>query len=407
LRRPTDYALLSLVALALAAGGCREEPTESRTRAPAAVSVPKPTAPPAPESVAPLPDGAPAARLPLVVLAAGDVNLGRDIGQRILRDSNFDPFADLRPLLSNADVSFANLESPLSDQNGETQHPEKRLVFVGPPSGAALVARAPFHVVSVANNHVWDYGERGFLDTLDALDGAGVRYAGASRRPGEQYRPIVLSVNGWSIALFAVTHIWNPGTFETHEAADRVAWADTTAVVAAVTRARTEHDIVLVSYHGGREYSDTPAQEPLDFAKAVTKAGANAVLGHHPHVPQGVGWFSQRPVFFSLGNLVFNKYRDVSWTARSFIARLTFGTDGSLAVAACPYSIEDGVPRRATESTWPSWQTVFRSHLRRTSAFASVAGTEVGPPDEHGCLSLRSGADEVGKPSRAHAPEPR
>jgi hypothetical protein len=381
-------------------GACNAERTTPSDRPAASVAAPvashKAGLPPAlreAPSATTANDASTPHRAPLVFMAGGDINLGREVGQRILHDPNFDPFSDLRPLLSQADLAFANLESPLSDQNGETQHPEKRLVFVGPPSGAGLVARAPFHVVSVANNHVWDYGERGFLDTLDALDGAGVRYAGASRKAGEQYRPTVLSVNGWSIALFAVTHIWNPGTFETHEAADRVAWADTASVVAAVTRARAEHDIVLVSYHGGREYSDTPAQEPLDFAKAVTQAGADAVLGHHPHVPQGVGWFSKRLVFFSLGNLVFNKYRDVSWTARSFIARLTFATDGSLAVAACPYSIHDSVPRRATESTWPGWQTVFPSHLRRTSAFASVAGTQVGTPDEQGCLPLRPAVD--------------
>jgi poly-gamma-glutamate synthesis protein (capsule biosynthesis protein) len=198
-------------------------------------------------------------------------------------------------------------------------------------------------------------------------------------------------VNGWSIALFAVTHIWNPGTFETHEAADRVAWASEAPLVAEVRKARPEHDLVLVSYHGGREYSDMPAQEPRDIAKAVIDAGADAVLGHHPHVPQGVGWFSQRPVFFSLGNLVFNKYRDVAWTAQGFVARLTFAVDGRFEVAVCPYRIEAGVPRRAAASNWPNWEAVFRSYLRRTSSFASVGGTDVGPPDEQGCLPLRPG----------------
>jgi poly-gamma-glutamate synthesis protein (capsule biosynthesis protein) len=379
---------LPLLLLAWLFAGCRGERSDRPIGdEPRPLGSKKAPAPPL-DSGAPSSDAA-RARTRLVVFAAGDVNLGREVGQRILRDASFDPFADLRPLLSRADLAFANLESPLSDQNGETQHPEKRLVFVGPPGGAALVARAPFHVVSVANNHVWDYGERGFLDTLDALDASGVRYAGATRRRGAQYEPTVLSVNGWSVALLAVTHIWNPGTFATHEARDRVAWADEASVVAAVTRARAEHDLVLVSYHGGREYSDVPAQEPLDFAKAVTNAGADAVLGHHPHVPQGVGWFSGRPVFFSLGNLVFNKYRDVAWTAQGFIARLTFAAaDRSVEIAVCPYRIDDSVPRRAVASEWPGWDGVFRTYLRRTSSFASVAGAEVGEPDELGCLPL-------------------
>jgi poly-gamma-glutamate synthesis protein (capsule biosynthesis protein) len=373
--------------------GCRDEPLDRPAPGDAAppIATKLPVEPP-PDSKAPLIDAAPA-RTRLVVMAAGDVSLGRDVGQRILRDASFDPFADLRPLLSRADVSFANLESPLSEQNGETEHPTKPLTFVGPPSGAALVARAPFHVVSLANNHVWDYGERGFLDTLDALEAANVRYTGVSRRAGEQYRPLVVRMNGWSIAFIAVTHVWNPGDFRGHEADERVAWADDARLVEAVRRARSEHDLVLVSYHGGREYSETPAQEPFDVAKLVMAAGADAVLAHHPHVPQGVGWFDERPVFYSLGNFVFGKYRDLEWTARGFVARLTFEPDGKLAIAACPYRIDAGVPRRVTASDWPRSEGVFRSYLRRASSYASVAGTRVGDPDELGCLALRSGAE--------------
>jgi hypothetical protein len=91
-----------------------------------------------------------------VLLAGGDVNLGRSVGRRILSDAVFDPFERLRPLLERAHVRFSNLESPLSDQDGETRHPTRPLSFSGPPEGARLLASAPFDVVSVANNHIWD-----------------------------------------------------------------------------------------------------------------------------------------------------------------------------------------------------------------------------------------------------------
>ena len=148
---------------------------------------------------------------------------------------------------------------------------------------------------------------------------------------------------------------------------------------------------VLVSYHGGREYSDVPAQEPLDVAKAVMAAGADAMLGHHPHVPQGIGWFGDRPAIYSLGNLVFGKYRDDEWTARSFVARLTFGADRRIELAACPYIIDGGVPKLAAGSGWSGWETAFRAYLRRSSSYASIAGTEVGSPDELGCLPVHPG----------------
>jgi poly-gamma-glutamate synthesis protein (capsule biosynthesis protein) len=348
--------------------------------------MPAPVAPPPPNATA-----SPERSEELVIVAAGDVNLGRGVGQRILRDPNFDPFEHVRPLLSRAHLAFANLESPLSDQNGETESPTRPLTFVGPPEGAALVARAPFHVVSVANNHVWDYGEQGFLDTLAALEKAGVRYAGATRDTGNQYRPAVLAVRGWSIALFAVTDVWNPGTFQGHAAASRVAWADAERLAAEIRRVRAEHDVVLVSYHGGREYSDVPAQEPLDLAKAVMAAGADAVLGHHPHVPQGIGWFSARPALYSLGNFVFGKYRDLEWTARGFVGRLRFVKGSPVDVAACPYVIEGAIPRLGAGAPATNWEPAFRAYLRRSSSFASVGGSELGTTDELGCVPVRPG----------------
>jgi poly-gamma-glutamate capsule biosynthesis protein CapA/YwtB (metallophosphatase superfamily) len=327
-----------------------------------------------------------------VLVAGGDVNLGRKVGQRILHDAAFDPFAGIRPLLVQADVAFANLESPLSDQNGETED-RSRLAFVGPPRGAELLARAPFHLVSVANNHAWDYDRRGFLDTLAALEGARVAYAGGSREPGEQYRPAVLRVKGWSLALFAVTHLWNPGEFSLHEAREHVAWADIERLTREIRSARGEHDLVLVSYHGGREYSELPAQEPVDFVSTIMRAGADAVLAHHPHVPQGVGWQEQRPIFYSLGNLVFGKNRHHAWTARGYLAHLTFTEGGPIQVAACPYVIDHSLPRLVRA---PAEAEAFRRYLRRTSAFASQGGTELRPLDERGCIPLAPGSNATG-----------
>jgi poly-gamma-glutamate synthesis protein (capsule biosynthesis protein) len=286
-------------------------------------------------------------------------------------------------------VTVANLESPLSDQNGETEDRE-RLAFVGPPEGAELLAKAPFHLVSVANNHAWDYGRRGFLDTLAALEGAKVLYAGGSRSPGEQYRPAVLRVKGWSLALFAVTHLWNPGDFSNHEAREHVAWADAERMAERIRLARREHDLVLVSYHGGREYVDTPAQEPLDFARAMIEAGADAVLSHHPHVPQGVGWHDRRPIFYSLGNLVFGRHRLHPWTARGYFARLTFNADRTVLAAACPYVIDQGLPRQGVGS--PAEGAMFRRYFTRASAFASIGGSRLESEDSHGCLPIEPGS---------------
>ncbi len=104
---------------------------------------------------------------PLVFVAGGDLNFGRECGQAILSDPKYDPFASIAPLWESADFRFANLESQLSDQGGETQSPRNRLIFTGPPGGAGVLASARVDLVSTANNHAWDYGKAAFFETLD------------------------------------------------------------------------------------------------------------------------------------------------------------------------------------------------------------------------------------------------
>ena len=202
----------------------------------------------------------------LVLAAAGDVNLGRSCGQRLLADSSYDPLRGVAPIWANADLRFVNLESALSEQHGETQSPRHGLVFTGPPVGADALARAGIGIVSTANNHAWDYASRGLLETLQNL---GTALASHMPEPApteaDAYRPAIVHVNGLSVAFFAVTQIWNLGVFSEEEARHHVAWADFSRLRKALLKARAESDFVVVSYHGGREYSDVPLPKTRAF----------------------------------------------------------------------------------------------------------------------------------------------
>ena len=336
-----------------------------------------------------------------MILAGGDVNLGRGAGQQILKDPSYDPFSAVAPLLVTADLGFVNLESQLSDQHGETQSPFQQLKFTGPPGGAEVLAHAGIDVVSIANNHCWDYGRKALFQTMDNLDRAGVRYAGASRVPGQQYKPVILRVKGWKIALFAVTQVWNQPPFDKHEGRFYVAWAHFDRLRKALSRARRDNDLVLVSYHGGSEYVDVPMQWTRVFVRAVMDAGADAVIGHHPHVPLGVGWFGERPAFYSLGNLVFSMHRDHVWTGTSFFAKLRFFRDGRREVEACPYHILGHTPMPFEGKTKEARERVFRRHLERLSA--ATGGTTVGPPGRFSCMRLSPRPRETGPASVALA----
>jgi poly-gamma-glutamate capsule biosynthesis protein CapA/YwtB (metallophosphatase superfamily) len=324
---------------------------------------------------------------PTIVLAAGgDVNFGRECGQAILKDGSYDPFAGLSAAWTSADARFVNLESQLSDQQGLTQSPRHRLIFTGPPGGADVLARARVSLVSTANNHAWDYGKSALLETIENLERAQVGFAGTGRDVEQAYRPVVLRVKGRSIALFAVTHVWNQPPFDAHQGKDFVAWANVDRLRARVQRARREQDFVLVSYHGGEEYVDAPVDRTRRFVKAMMALGVDAVIGHHPHVPQGIGWAGGRPILYSLGNFVFAGHDEKPWTEQSFFALITLKKGTTPQLSACPYALDGHRPRSFDKDREGLAIERFRLHLVGTST--SVGGSNVAGADELGCLRV-------------------
>jgi poly-gamma-glutamate synthesis protein (capsule biosynthesis protein) len=379
-------ALAALVVFGLFGAEVRAPKAPLRP-SPSAVSpaAPEASRAPPPASGATAPEAISTKPKPFVIVAGGDVNFGRECGQAILANPAYDPFSFVRPLFQDADVTFVNLESQLSDQNGETQSPRNRLIFTGPPGGADVLARAGVDVVSTANNHAWDYGRSALFETLDNLARAGVKNAGSGRSFQEAYRPAVVDVGETSVAVFAVTHIWNQGTFAEHEGRHYVAWARLNALWPLLKKARAEHDVVLFSYHGGAEYIDTPTGGTRRFLESVMKTGfVDAVIGHHPHVPQGVAWHRKRPIFYSLGNFVFAGHDWAPSTKFGYLARLEIAEDRSLTARACPYVLEGHIPKPVGPNGERSGE--LRDHLRSIST--SVGGTSLGAPDERGCWEL-------------------
>ncbi len=395
------FALSLGVLVACDRGGAESSAGSGAAASVVATGSPAPSAPAAPLASAVVsPPGADARSESLQIVFGGDVNLGRGAGQKILADPSYDPFREIAPLWKDADLRFVNLECQLSDQNGETQSPNNRLVFTGPPGGARTLRRAGIGVVSLANNHMWDYGGKAYLETLRHLDEAGVPFTGASRKPGMgAYEPTIVRVKGWSIAFFAVTHIWNHGSFEEHRASQYVAWARFDRLSRHLRKAREEHDLVFVSYHGGSEYLDVPMEWTREFVRAVMKTGVDAILGHHPHVPQGIGWVGDRPIFYSLGNFVFAMHRDHPWTGIGLLAKLDVARDGGMRVSACPFHILGHVPmplstkgkgRQAVEA-------MTKKHLQRISVAAGRS--VVADPGPDGCFAVTPPEGRFATPS--------
>ena len=165
-----------------------------------------------------------------------------------------------------------------------------------------------FDVVSLANNHVWDLGEEGLRNTINILRENKIKYCGAGMNLEEASRPAVIEKDGLSIAVLAYCMYGNKYLGYVELASESKAGInplDIDKVVDDIKNAKRKHDIVIVLPHWGREYEYEPLQECMVMAKKMIKAGADAVLGSHPHIIQPFVRYRRKPVCFSMGNFLF------------------------------------------------------------------------------------------------------
>jgi poly-gamma-glutamate synthesis protein (capsule biosynthesis protein) len=344
-------ALLALALLASACGGGAGAPSPGTQAATAGN-----TATPGPAAESPAGSPSPAPEAEATLLAAGDVMLGRSIGDGIREHGPAWPFERVADVLRAADVAFVNLESPLTDGG---QPADKDFIFRGPPEAAGGLAGAGVDIVSLANNHVFDYGFTGLQDTWAALNAAGVAHAGSGENIVTAQRPVVIERNGLKLAFlaFVSTPPDSGSGFDvsaTAASVDRpgVAWLTPETVAEDVAAAKAQADLVVVSLHTGAEYQEPPTELQTEAAHAAIDAGAALVLGSHPHVLQGIETYKGGLIVYSLGNLVFDfDFVDYSYpglpSALSALLRVELGKTGVVKCELAPVLIgeADGRPR--------------------------------------------------------------
>ena len=264
------------------------------------------------------------------ILAFGDVNLGRKVGQVLLQGDTLYPFRLMIDTLRNADLVFVNLESPLSDQGGRTQHPKYNMIFTGPPAGARSLQMAGVDVVSTANNHSFDFGMRALRETIGNLNAAGIAWTGTSLDSVAAFEPAIVLVRGMRIGFIAFTDFVNqPGAWSGH-----ISLFDSASAAEAIDRTRQKSDVVIASYHGGAEYRDRPSIRSQRHMRWLATAGADVVVGHHPHVPLSIEMHNGSWILWSLGNFVFAQPQ-FFWTRVGMAASIHVSrNDGSVNVSS-------------------------------------------------------------------------
>ncbi|SES92328.1 CapA family protein [Paenibacillus sp. NFR01] len=273
---------------------------------------------------------------------AGDILLDGFVGEQIDKYGVNFPFAKVAPVLKKADLAFANLETPVS-LKGEPA--VKSFVFRSKPATLGGLVYAGIDGVTLANNHILDYGPAAMLDTLDYLDQYKIGHTGAGRNSTAAFKPFVRTIKGKTISIIGASRVlsgpsWHAGP--NHAGAAQAYTAE--PLVSAVKQAAETSDYTIVYLHWNQEFKDYPEKDSRTLAKKLIDSGADLVLGAHSHCLMGIEYYKHKPIYYSLGNFVFNRStRGGDKTLHSMLLHINLTASGVTAKIT-PVKIAGGQP---------------------------------------------------------------
>ncbi len=283
----------------------------------------------------------------------GDIMLSRNVDAQMKKNNSYAyPFLNVSDLLQKNDFVFANLEAPII--NGRTIK-DGEMVFRVDEDILPTLKQMNFSVFSLANNHIFNFGEKGFLNTLNLLDKFNIQYPGAGKNFAEAHQPKIIERNNIKFAFLAYNDVdlTVPIAKATENHCGIAIMDNLVQLQQDVANAKKMANFVIVSMHAGDEFQYEPEQYKIDFAHAAIDAGADLVIGHHPHVLQSIEKYKNGYIFYSLGNFVF----DQMWsneTRESMALRIIFSPKTIKAIQIYPIFIENsGQPKIINASNSP------------------------------------------------------
>lgn len=318
----------------------------------------------------------------VLLVAAGDLLLGAR-AEPVIRSCGADaPFDSVRSILQSADIALANLEAPFAESGQGVPYP-KQYNFRVPPEFAGGLVAAGFHVLTLANNHVLDYGPEGLRSTLHILDSLNVGRCGAGLTLEEAHRPLVLERRGMRFGFLAYSLTY-PDSFWAAPGRPGTAFPESARMRRCIRGLKDSTDFVIVSFHWGGEKLHTPKTYQRSHAHRAVDAGADLVIGHHPHVVQGIEIYRNTPIAYSLGNFIFGSY---SPDASGALLEVEFHPGGALSARIVPIHVNNydvrfqpRILRNREKSDMIRHINAISEHLNAGAAVLNAAGTVRIPP---------------------------
>lgn len=245
----------------------------------------------------------------LKLLFVGDVMLGRLVND-CLKEEPFEyPWGDTLDIFESADVRFCNLECAIANNGEPWTLTRKVFHFRSDSKNVAVLKKAGIDCVSLANNHILDYGYDSLLETLNTLESQNINYAGAGINIEGAMRPTLFEVQGCRIGFLALTDnepVWEatkdcPGTYFMPISLEDKRYP---VLIEYIKRIKAGVDILIIAAHWGPNWGYRPEASHIPFAHSLIDNGADIIFGHSCHVFQGVEVYKNRPIIYSAGDFI-------------------------------------------------------------------------------------------------------
>ncbi len=261
----------------------------------------------------------------VVMTFAGDIMMDRGVEASVNKNfkGDFTQLFNNFSMFKNDDISFANLEGPVSDVG---RNVGSKYSFRMDPKIIPVLKDSGIDIVSFANNHVGDYTVKAFVDTLKRLSDNGILFAGGGANYTEATTPTVIEKNNIKSCYLAYSDV-GPNWLKATESTPGILIASDKNFANTIASAKVNCDVLVVSFHWGDEYKPHNTRQAT-LAHTAIDNGADIIVGHHPHVPQDLELYKGKPIMYSLGNFIF----DQSWskpTMQGMIVQMKVYKDGS------------------------------------------------------------------------------
>ncbi|OYD09932.1 CapA family protein [Paludifilum halophilum] len=279
----------------------------------------------------------------LTLSVVGDMMFGRHVKKAVDRYGYEHPLDKVKPLLRSSDLVTGNFEHPILLEPPE-KYPvfDKSIRLHTEKEAAKALKEAGFTSINLANNHTMDYGGPGLADTKKTFDEVGLETVGAGRDRYQAKQVAYQEVNGLNVATLGVTDRYPKG-FSVKQSSPGVLPATPKTALPLVESAAKNSDLVVVHIHWGVEYDNNVHPRQRVFAQALVDAGADIVVGHHPHVLEPVEFYKGSVILYSTGNFIF----DQGWsrTRETAVFQYKLSKDGKARLEIHPMLIREGQPR--------------------------------------------------------------